>query len=151
MSLKIKLLFVSTISLLLISCSTSTRTGLHDGAGKLYTAVEADELYGNVLDSVVVPESVIKDAFNKTKKHLMFKIKEEKLIILGDERKVIYPEGIIVTKDEVFTVFDLSIIKDLLDKGGKSQIIFENREKVLTVTDGNYTLEWGGGCPPFCG
>jgi len=50
----------------------------------------------------------------------------------------------------VFTMYSVSVVQDLLSQGGGSDTYIEQRSSVLTVTYGNYTMEVGTICPPFC-
>jgi hypothetical protein len=81
---------------------------------------------------------------------LMFNIINEKLIILGDERKPLYPEGYVVPADVIFRVYSKEKVFELLDTGSESNNFVEIRGGIITVTNGDYTLEFGSLCPPWC-
>ena len=72
------------------------------------------------------------------------------MYILDDNRNVLTPIGVHVSNAEVFSVYSLSVIQQLISDGGSSVTFVEKRENVLTITNGNYTLEYAYLCPPFC-
>lgn len=119
--------------------------------GKLFTKEAADKEFGPVLKSIEIPVSTLSNLTTLTTNHLMFKIKNNQVIVLGKDRRVLYPSSTTqVNSDEVFTVFSLSVINELLSNGTGSSVIIEQRRDVLSITYGNMTLEYGVQCPPFC-
>lgn len=119
-------------------------------AGKIFTKEEADKLFGNVLKSASVNIEEFNTLMKNTEKNLMFKIYDNKLYILGDGRQVLYPAGSSVDKDSVFIRYSKPLVEELLNKSNSAQVIIELRTNHTTVTYGNYTLEEGLECPPFC-
>ncbi|MBK7980263.1 MAG: hypothetical protein IPK06_09775 [Ignavibacteriae bacterium] len=80
----------------------------------------------------------------------MFKLENDKLTVLGDQRKVISPNTIAIESSEVFHMYSKSKVIEILIKGGNTQTYFENRKNVFSITNGNYTLEYSTPCPPYC-
>jgi len=80
----------------------------------------------------------------------MFKIINSSLFILGDNRVVLCPAGSSVPDDVVLHLFSKSKVIELLSLGNSGNTVIENRLNVLTVTNGDYTLEVSYPCPPFC-
>jgi len=118
--------------------------------GKLYTKAEGERLYGTVVKSFQFSSEEVNSFLNKTEIVLMFNINDNKLFILGDGRKPIYPLIETVNSEEVFRVFSVSLIQELIEKGKSSITYFEKRNTVLTITNGEYLLEYGLPCPPVC-
>lgn len=118
--------------------------------GKLYTKVEGEQLYGAVVKSFQMSTQEVNSYLDKTEIVLMFNIKNEKLNILGDGRKSIYPVSATINSEEVFRVFSVSLIRELIEKGKSSTTYFEKRNNVLTITNGQYLLEYSEICPPIC-
>ena len=118
--------------------------------GKLYQKAEGEQLYGTVLKSFQIPTEKVFSFLDQTDKVLMFNITDNKLFILGDGRKPIYPDSVVVSKKEVFRVFSTSLIRELISKGKSDTISFEKRNSVLTISDGDYLLELAAICPPIC-
>ncbi len=119
--------------------------------GKIFTAEEADELFGEVLTSVNIEKNVLYDLIDKTESVLMFGIFDGKLVITGDNRKLLCPENYQLNDEDVLHVWTTDIIIDLLDKGEQDVATVEKRREVMTITYGQQTLEMSGWCPPICG
>lgn len=120
-------------------------------AGKIYTKEEADKLFGKVIEYVAIDVEKFNSIMAMTETNIMFRVVNETLFILGDDRKVLYPIGSSVTKEEVFHRASKSVVTELLSQSKDTQVIVEKREEYTTVTYGNYTLEELLGCPPDCG
>ena len=118
--------------------------------GKLYQKAEGEQLYGTVLKSFQIQTEKVLSFLDQTDKVLMFNITDNKLFILGDGRKPIYPVSAVVSSKEVFRVFSTSLIWELISKGKSDTIYFEQRNSVLTISNGEYLLEFASLCPPFC-
>jgi hypothetical protein len=120
--------------------------------GMIYSNEEASELYGGVKSSLRIDTSQIRNLLEKTKNNFMLKLKDDsELIILGDKRKPLYPSDYKVLKDEVFSSFSKSRVTELLSKGSNKTTNIEIRsENILTVSNGEYTLELSWPCPPYC-
>lgn len=118
--------------------------------GKIISRDEADKLFDSVLVSVKMTAETVQDLISKTEKDVMFKIIENSVVILDNNRKVLYPEYKSVNSEDVFTLYSVSVLKDLLSEGKTAFVYIEQRKEVLTITSGNYTLEFGSDCPPDC-
>jgi len=118
--------------------------------GKLYSKDQANVLFGTVSSSVQVNNAHIQSAINKTKNVLMFKIINGIVYILDNKRNVLYPVENSVSSSEPFHMFSVSIINELLEKGKNTLSTVEIRGDVLSITNGNFTLEFSTLCPPFC-
>jgi hypothetical protein len=119
--------------------------------GKLFTKEEADKEFGPVLASKEVKTSVLNDLLAKSEDVLMFKMVSDAPVILGNGRIPLYPDvAAKISGEEVFHMFSISVIKELIASGGKDITIIEQREKHLTVTNGATTMELAGDCPPYC-
>ena len=118
--------------------------------GKILNKEEANKLFGAVLVSKEIPTSTLKALVNQSSKVIMFNFIQNDVYILGDNRKVLLPAGFSVSSSEVFHVYSTSIVQELLDNGGSQVTYIEQRKEVLTITNGNYTLEYSIICPPVC-
>ncbi len=118
--------------------------------GKIFTKKDADSLFGPVRVSKEIKTEQLKEYFQQTSKYLMFLITDGLLYILGDNRKPLFSEGAELKADEVVQLFSLSIVEELVNKGGNEITVVEQRDKNLTVTNGVFTLEQSLGCPPIC-
>lgn len=119
--------------------------------GKIYLAEEANQLYGKVDFSVNLNAELFVKILNKTDNRIMFKFIDNELFVFGDGRKVLYANSFKpISKSMVLHSFDVSIFKRFMEKNSENNISVELRGKVLTLTKGNYTLEYATPCPPFC-
>ena len=118
--------------------------------GKIISRDEADTLFDSVLVSVKMPVETVQDLISKTEKNIMLKIVEDSVVVLDNNRKVLFPEGKSVSSEDVFTVYSISALKELISKSKEEFIYIEQRKEVLTITNGNFTLEFGAPCPPDC-
>ena len=118
--------------------------------GKLYSKSDADNIYGPVLNSASINTSDLQTMLLKTQNYIMFSLVNGSPEILDNNRNSLYPTNLIVSSSQVFSLFSVSIVQELLTKGGSSLTTIENRQKTLTLTNGEITLEMGQLCPPFC-
>lgn len=118
--------------------------------GKIYSAPDADSQFGAVNESVNFKSSDLINLLNETTEYLMFRVINSQPQILDNNRNPLYPDGLIISNSDVFTVFSISLITELLADGNEALTYFENRQSVFTLTNGNYTLEQGQICPPYC-
>jgi hypothetical protein len=129
---------------LFLSCSPTQQLG------KIYTKDNAKQLLGNVVYSTEIERDTVAGLLNKTEKNIMFGIINKNLIILDNNRKLLYPLKAEFNDNDVFTVYSISVVKDLLSKGSSPIINVEQRREVLSVSYDNNTMEYGTKCPPIC-
>lgn len=141
---------ISKFSFCLFFILLLSQTNTAQTIGKIFSAEEADELFGKVLTSVNIEASTLQDLVEKTENVLMFGIFDSELVIAGEGRKVLYPEDYQLNDEDVMHVWTIDIITDLLDKGKQDVSTVEIRSEVMTITNGLYTLEISGWCPPIC-
>lgn len=118
--------------------------------GKIISKQEADELFGEVLISKEIPTSTLLSLMNSSMEIIMFKIIGNDVYILGENRKVLSPAGKTVNETDIFSVYSTSIVRELFVKGNMPTTLIEQRKGVLTITNGNSTLEYSLLCPPIC-
>lgn len=99
-----------------------------------------------VITSVNVESSLLKELATKTKNVLMFGIFEGELVITGDNRKLLYPENYQLNDEDMLHVWSTDIILELLEKGKQNVSVVELRKEVMSITNGNHTLEVSNWC-----
>lgn len=122
-------------------------------AGKVFLKEEADNLFGPVLQSVKIPASQLQQMLNQTGDCLMFRFEGTELYILNSKRAQIYSsKGSFksFSASDVLKFYSTAVIKELLNKGQSDSITIEERQSVMSVTDGSYTMEEAYSCPPDC-
>lgn len=118
--------------------------------GKLFSKNEADKLFGEVLESYSFNKTELLKIITKSDSTVMFNFLNGSPVILGDHRKLLYPDTLVVSKEEKFYLYSKSIVEKLISLYDYEEIYIEQRENNLTLTNGNTTLEESMICPPFC-
>ena len=138
------IIVIALLSLLFLSCSSTQQFG------KIFTKAEADQLFGKVIFSTEIPQEIVVDVLNKTEKNIMFGIVNQNAIVLDNNRKLLYPAKAEFKDTDVFTVYSVSVLKELFSKGKSININVEQRREVLSISYDDYILENGIWCPPYC-
>jgi hypothetical protein len=118
--------------------------------GKIFSKEEADKNFGPVLSSVSMSSSELKSLNNKSNKLVMFSVNGGKLSVLKEGRAVLYPTGFSPKPDEKYAAYSKSKVEELLNLGKADTTVIEQRKDVISVTNGQYTLEVANWCPPWC-
>ena len=118
--------------------------------GKILSKVDADKLFGPVEISKEISSDQLNLYSQQTIDKIMFKIINNEIYILDNKRNVLLPIGTTINSTDVFSVYSVSIVQKLLSDGGSPFSYVEKRNSVLTITNGDFTLEYSGYCPPFC-
>ena len=132
------------ISLIMISASMAQTYG------QLFTKQEADEKFGPVLQSVAISKLTFESFLTQTNNYIMFKVTDNKVIVVDNKRNAIFPKGVSINSGDKFTLYSLSVVYDLLSKGKENTVYVEQRADVLSITTGGFTMEVGVWCPPMC-
>lgn len=119
-------------------------------SGQIFSNQEADNLFGPVIKSIPISRVDFQFFLTKTNNYIMFKVENNEAIVLDNNRDVIFPEGKKINSTDVFTVYKLTVVNELLSKGNDNMVYIQQRNKVLSVSVGNYTMEVGALCPPIC-
>ena len=146
------IIFISILFLLFFACSSTTQMG------KIFTLEEANKLHGNVIYSVEINNNVILDLLKKTENSIMFGLINREVVVLDNQRNLIYPEKAEVKDTDVFTVYSTNVVMELLSgkalnkqiDGEAETVSIEQRREVLSVSTETQTLESGLKCPPTC-
>jgi hypothetical protein len=122
-------------------------------AGQIFSKDEADKLFGPVHQFVKMPISNFKTLLNGCNDRMMFKFAGTDLHILNGKRAQLFCTSGFAKNFSVkdtMKYYSTSVIKELLSKGQGSSVIIERREKVMSITVGDYTMERANLCPPDC-
>jgi len=138
-------LYITTI--LFLSFSTAA---FSQEIGEIYNSSNADSLFGKVIESRSISVDTLKNALEKTENYIMFRISEDNLTILGDNRILLYSLTSYLEKNEVFHVFSKNKVSELITISKNDMCYLENREKAFTITKGNFILDLSEPCPPRC-
>lgn len=122
----------------------------NNSTGKIISKETADQDFGRPTFSVLMSSEQLQGLASKTTNLLMFNFIDERLIILGDDRNPLYPDGAHVPPETEFKVYSREKVLELMETGGESDTFVEIRTDNVTITNGDYTLEFGAFCPPWC-
>ncbi|HVO74768.1 MAG TPA: hypothetical protein VMT35_12145 [Ignavibacteriaceae bacterium] len=114
--------------------------------GKIITSTEANQLFGSVLVSISMSTHEFEQIINQSKNALRVKISSNNLFITNSEKSILYKSGGNLSPDENFHTFSILVIKELIAKGQSNIVFFEQRNDVLTITIGEFTLEFSTCC-----
>lgn len=118
--------------------------------GEILTKENADQLFGPVLVSKEIPTESLEMYTNQSANVIMFKLMNNDLYILDNNRNVLLPLGFTINSTEVFSMYSVAIVQQLLSDGNNPFTYVEKRKEVLTITNGIFTLEYSILCPPIC-
>jgi hypothetical protein len=118
-------------------------------SGKIITAEEADSLFGTP-DKILKFESSALRKFAESSGYLYFNFSGTDLLIVNNKKEPLYPAEHKLQGNEIFTIYSSSVVKDLLSQGEYEYVEIQFRKDVLTISNGNYILEYGMLCPPYC-
>lgn len=118
--------------------------------GKILSTENADQLFGPVLVSKDIPTETLKMYTNQSANVIMFKLMDNDLYILDNNRNALLPLGATINSTEVFSMYSIAIVQQLLSDGNNPFTTVEKRQDVLTITNGEFTLEYAYLCPPYC-
>ena len=118
--------------------------------GQIFTKQEADELFGPVLISFPITKPAVYSFLTRTNNYIMFKVKDNKAIVLDNKRNVLFPKATIINSSDEFHMFSVSVVNELLSLGNDNSVYIEQRTNVLSVSSGGFTMEIATICPPFC-
>jgi hypothetical protein len=119
--------------------------------GEIISRNEAEQQFGSVGISTSIESVRLQQLAGMTSDLMMFHIMDGKLVILGDKREVLYPEGASVPAETVFRVYSKTKVLELIEAGGAEDNSVEFRGETLTISNGDSCLEFGSLCPPVCG
>ncbi len=144
-----KFIFIYFILLLVPAMGQSALDGKAPGA--IFSKEEANKFYGEVLSSKEVTAKELKEYLAKTDKYAFFYFNGKEPVILNQTKEAVNVAAEDITKRPgTLRVFSVDKIKELLEKGGQDITTIEQRSEVISLTNGDYTLEFSLGCPPWC-
>ena len=127
------------------SCSNQTRE-----IGKIYSRTAANQKFGKIIKTYTFDNNRLDSLLTKTGKYVGFSVGYKNFIISGQNRTSVYPMVKEISKTEPLRIYSTDMVKKLITIGQESSTMVEYRDDVITLTNGNYTLEESILCPPIC-
>jgi hypothetical protein len=119
--------------------------------GTIFSREDADKQFGLPILSLEIKNEIIYDCLSKSTGFVMFNIMDNAVCILDNKRNTLLPAGKSVKPEVVFKTFDIEIVNKLIASGNLPVTFIESRaDNVISLTNGNFTLEVGLPCPPWC-
>lgn len=118
--------------------------------GEIFTAEEADSLFGDVMESIDIPTTEVERYLDICGDKIMFRLENGVLHVLDEHRNILASDQEYIDEQVVFKVYSRSRVEELILKGGMDICTFENRKTVFSVTNGGTTMEKSIPCPPYC-
>lgn len=157
-----KKFFLLSFILFFVAGTTSFAQNNLGVVGKIISESQATQLFGDATKSFHISHKQLSTFAMSTDEYLLvgFKDNGNSLCLLNDKRKGIYPSGYIPGDNEVYFVFSVSMINELLSSGVKKITVELRQNGVLTILakDSNNNgiegsgrvLEFSLPCPPMC-
>lgn len=141
--------YIQKFLLIVLFLLASVQILPQDGVvGKIIAKDEANRLFGNVSQSVSFSTDQLISLLPEIENYVMFQNINGNIYILGDKRKVLFPANGSVEDHQVFHLLSKSLLLELFALGKSPATFIEKRGGVLTITNGDSTLEYTYPCPP---
>ena len=149
------LLVVTFMLFILIGATNLKAQGSLGVVGKFYTKQEANITFGKVKTSISIKISDLTKALESVKDYVLFTIKNNQVIVRDQKRNSTGYENVKISKNEMLYIFSKSLVLQLLqnstaDALNGGAVLVELRDGVLSLTNGETTLEMSMFCPPIC-
>jgi hypothetical protein len=119
--------------------------------GKIFLSAEATGLFGPPSVSIPIETSTLNEMLKLTTDYIMFRIDKDSLTILDNKRNAIYPKNAVVKETDIYKYASVSLVSKLLIGGKESVTKVELRNfGILSISNGEFVLEWVAPCPPDC-
>lgn len=141
-----KYLLIAVILFLLFLCNTETRAQV----GEIFSRSEGEERFGKITERAEMSTASLENILKTADDYLMFGINEGKIVVADRNRSAVYPGNFMLSSDKVMTIYSTSRIAELIARGGAALLSAEQRERAFTLRCGEYILEVGLPCPPYC-
>ncbi len=118
--------------------------------GRIITVSEADTDFGQPSESYQKTSQHIHDLCNICKGYIMFRIANGKAAIANQNRIPLDPSDATIASTDVFSVYSVSVLEELLSQGSNIYTQIQMRGTTLCVRNGQKIMEYGQLCPPIC-
>ena len=82
--------------------------------GKILSKENADQLFGPVLMSKEIPTETLKMYTNQSYNVIMFKLINNDLYILDNNRNALLPFGVTINSKEIFSMYSIAIVTNFM-------------------------------------
>ena len=118
--------------------------------GKIVSVAEAANLFGQFVTSYQLLAIDLLDYCQNAGRVIMFAEENGELYIAGTGRTTLSTNTQPPSPDLIFHVFSVTKVNELIALGNEQFTIVEIRTDVVDLKNGEYVLEYGWPCPPYC-
>ena len=143
--------FTVTILILIALISvTANAQGKLGFVGKIFDKKEANILFGDVKSSTELKPNVLKQALLSAKDYVLITVRNGRISLANEKKQVLAGDLQPISTTETVYIFSKDKVAEFVTLIGSSPIIVEQRDATITLTAGDYTLEYALPCPPTC-
>ncbi|MCK9209628.1 MAG: hypothetical protein M0P61_02205 [Ignavibacteriaceae bacterium] len=118
--------------------------------GKIISATEGENLFGKVVTSYKLNTNDLLGYCQKAGRVIMFAEENTELYVAGSGRNALSINKQISSTNLVFHVYSVTKVNELITLGKNEITVVEIRSDVVDLKNGEFILEFGMICPPFC-
>ncbi len=118
--------------------------------GKIVYVAEAANLFGQVVTSYQLNTNDLLGYCQTAGRVIMFAEENGELYVAGTGRNILSTNTQPPSPDLVFHVYTVTKANELLTLGKDQITVVEIRSDVVDLKNGEFILEFGMFCPPFC-
>ena len=118
--------------------------------GKIISATEGENLFGQVVTSYQLNTNDLLGYCQTAGRVIMFAEENAELYVAGSGRIILSLNTMTPSPDLVFHVYTAAKVNELITLGKDQITIVEIRSNVVDLKNGEFILEFGMICPPFC-
>ena len=122
-----------------------------DEYGKIISATEGEKLFASVIASYEIITKDLLTYCQNAGRAIMFAEENGELYVAGLGRKILSFNQRQPSQDLVFHVYGVSKVDELLTRGKDEVTVVEIRSDLIDLKNGEFILEYGFPCPPYCG
>ena len=134
---------------LLISVTTKAQ-GKLGFVGKIFDKKEAHILFGEVKSSRELKPNILKQALLQVKDYVLITVRNGRISLANEKKQVLAGDIQTIGTTETVYIFGKDKVAEFISLIGSSPIQVEERGSTITLTAGDYTLEYALPCPPTC-
>lgn len=118
--------------------------------GKIISATEGENLFRTVITSYQLNTNDLLGYCQNAGRVIMFAEENAELYVAGSGRIILSLNNQAPSPDLVFHVYTVAKVNELITLGKNEITVVEIRSDVVDLKNGEFVLEFGALCPPYC-
>lgn len=119
--------------------------------GKIVSATDGENLFGAVITTYQLNTNDLLAYCQNAGRVIMFAEENAGLFVAGAGRIILSLNTATPSPDLIFHVYSVTKVNELITLGKDQITVVEIRSDVVDLKNGEYVLEYGSFCPPYCG